>query len=344
MIRLLAYYANVGFNYTVYVGDSSGEHHLEQTAKAVERFRAQLNIVHTPMPGIDQRYAISRMLHTAQETYAAFSGDDDFLVPASLDKCAQFLESNPDYATAHGVAAICGLEPQAESIKVTGTGRYGLRYVEGTSAKDRLTAYLNNFFSTVFSLHRIEDFRKTIDASLKLPDKTSFDLLSCCVPVVQGKSRQLDCFYLVRGVHARIVAPLDVFDLLTTPELSTWYPTFSDYISKELALQDGVTVDEAKIVVKQAVWSYLAWSMNKHLRARSLQNGTGYRSRFRLAARRNSAIRTAWRIARSYFPGNNNRMSLPALLRRSSPYHEDFLPIYQAISSPMAELTDRLQQ
>ena len=37
-----------------------------------------------------------------KEKYCAYIGDDDFFIPSSLTKCANFLEENKDYISACG--------------------------------------------------------------------------------------------------------------------------------------------------------------------------------------------------------------------------------------------------
>jgi glycosyltransferase domain-containing protein len=348
LIRQLSYYASSGCRLSVYVGDSSDEADFEQTAKAVQRLRAQVNIVHMALPGRTIGHATSEMLHVAKEPYAAFSGDDDFLVPESLGKCAQFLEANPDYATAHGFAAICFIQIQGGHRKVTDASHYVLRFSEGATARDRLRAYWANNFETVFSVHRTEDFRSVVDAAAQMPDNGSFNDLNCSLPIVQGKSKQLDCFYLVRGVHDRQSVGLNTFDWLTSLDWSSWYPEFRDYLSEGLVLQDGVTMEEAREVVKQSFWGYLARGITRDWRAHYSRDSATYRSRLRAAVKGLPGAITTWRYLRSLGSGESSRFTLPALLRRSSPYHADFLPIYQAITaaqitllSPNGKLSDK---
>ena len=47
--------------------------------------------------------------------------------------------------------------------------------------------------------------------------------------------------------------------------------------------------------------------------------------------RRIPLLKGTWHQARSFLPGDQNKISLPALLRPGSPYHADFMPIYRAV-------------
>ena len=44
----------------------------------------------------------NKMPKIVQENYVSYIGDDDYLIPNSLEKCIQFLETHPEYSTAHG--------------------------------------------------------------------------------------------------------------------------------------------------------------------------------------------------------------------------------------------------
>ena len=50
-------------------------------------------------------------------------------------------------------------------------------------------------------------------------------------------------------------------------------------------------------------------------------------------AQRAPGLVKAWQLGRSFLPGEDNRMLLPSLLRPSSPYHTDFMPVYRAIGA-----------
>jgi hypothetical protein len=159
------------------------------------------------------------------------------------------------------------------------------------------------------------------------------ELLIGCQSVIQGKVKELDCLYLVRQVHDRRYLAPDMFDWITSPNWLQSYELFRERLSEELAQQDEITIDQAREVVKQAFWAYLARGLGKKWASLYTQNGAGPRYRVRETARRIPGLRWAWRNGWSFLPGENNKMSLPALLRPTSPYHADFMPIYRAITS-----------
>ena len=335
LIRQLTYYADIGYRHTIYIGDSSKTDHVERVLDTVRRLQDRVKIAHVKLPGLNDSQAMSELLHLVREPYTAFIGDDDFLIPASLEKCARFLDTHPDFSSAHGVATLCTLGSPGAYGEVTSCGRYEQRAVEHASAKQRLIDYLGNYFVTLFSVHRTQDFRREMDAAKPMPDKAFRELLPCCLSIIQGKAKELECLCLIRQAHEQRYLMPDVYDWITSPDWLLSYEVFRDCLAKQLARQDGIGVDEAREVVKQAFWSYLAKALMKQYQGRYDQDGRKSFSRWRKAARRVPGLRSLWRKFRSLAPGKE---MLPALLRPSFPYHADFMPIYRAITTLPSDL------
>jgi glycosyltransferase domain-containing protein len=307
--------------------------------EAIRRFQERVNIVHLRLPGLDQGEATRELLHHVSEPYAAWAGDDDFLVPAALDRCAGFLEEHPDFSLAHGVAALCITEPRGDRLEVTGTGPYGQRAVEPPTGGERLIDYLGKYFPMILSVRRTQEFRRDVDSAVAVPDMAlRTEVLPCCLPVIRGKVKQLGCLYMVRGAHVGNYRLPDAFDWITSAD---WLPSvqvFRGLLLEELSRQDELSLDEASEVVKEALWGYLARGLGRNWAEQYGAAGSTIRARFRRAARSIPMASWAWQGVRSFLPGRNHKLSLPALLRRSSPYHADFMPIYRAITLPQTEM------
>lgn len=341
LIRQLSYYATVGCRHTIYVGDSSETDHAEQAAAGIRILKDRVNIVYVRFSRLNATQVLSKMLPLVKEPYATYIADDDFLVPSSLERCAQFLEEHPDFSTAHGVAALFSLSSSGAYGKVAWLSRYGQRAVEHTSARQRLIDYLENYYVGLFSVHRTEDLRTETEPSMLIPDRTFHgELLPCCLSILRGKAKTMDCLYLIRQAHDRRYHLPDIYDWITSPDWLTSYEAFRDCLAEELSRQDKVGIEEAKAVVKQAFWLYLGRYLMNKWEARYNRNGSEPLSRLRETARRIPGLRSAWHGMRSFLPGDYNKMSLEGLLRPSSPYHDDFMPIYRAITTPPAGLNE----
>jgi hypothetical protein len=84
----------------------------------------------------------------------------------------------------------------------------------------------------------------------------------------------------------------------------------------------------------------LAKVLTTKWQARYAQDKSGLRTGLRKLARRIPGVPSTWETVRSFLPGEHNKISLQALLRPSSPYHADFMPIYRAITIPPSDLAD----
>lgn len=345
VIRLLHYYNEAGFKGCICVGDSSDAEHVERARRAIKALQGKLNIVYQEYPHFNNAECIERLLDFVPTPYAALVPDDDFLVPTALEQCVMFLERHPDYSAAHGVAAFVAVQSNEAHSRVVGGGRYRQPVIGAKSASHRLLEHLSNYSVTLFSVHRLESWREMYRDSSLLADRAFVqELLPCCISVILGKVKDLDCLYLIRQDHAgRYLSPV-IYDWVTSPNWLPSYEIFRDRLSEELARQDGISGDQAREVVKEAFWSYLARSLNQKWEGRYGQAGADYRQRLRRAARGIPGLRRAWSGFRSFLPGDNNQMSLQALLRRSSPYHDDFMPIYRAITMRPTSLDASMQQ
>jgi glycosyltransferase domain-containing protein len=338
LLRQFKYYAETRFRYTIYIGDSSGPGYAEQVAEIVARFQNSINIVLIRYPGLDRVQATTALMHAIKEPYAGLIGDDDFLVPAALDQCAAFLETHPDFNTAHGVAAACAVKPAGpHHQEIMGVDGFFQRPLEQASAAERLNDYLGNYFVTHFSLHRTQDFAKEMDATKKAACQRFGELISGCLSVVGGKAKQFDCLGLVRQDHGRRYVLSDVFDWITTDDWLASCRIFQDSLAGEVAQQDGISIEESRGAVKKALWAYLARSLTAKWQGIYQGRDTGLMGRARRVKRAVPVARKAWNIwmnLRAAGTPRNTMISLPALLRPSSRYHSDFMPVYRAIISP----------
>ena len=266
--------------------------------------------------------------------------DDDLLVPKTLEQCVQFLNNNPDYSAVSGIVIHCRIRAEATINKIEGIAEGPLREMESDSASQRLLDLFTNYNVVAFSLARTKQFKERWPLDPNFSDvRFSAELLPCGMLAVQGKCKKLDRLFVLRQIHEQRYLMPDIYDWLTSPQWLYSYKIFADRLADELAKQDNVPIAEAREVVKQAFWSYLANGMTKKWESRYTQNGSRFYSELRVLARRIPGLRSTWHKVRSFLPGEDNQMSLQALLRPSSPYHADFMPIYRAVMNPPKELT-----
>ena len=344
LMRQLSYYADGGCKHTIYIGDSSEGHHLERTEESIQKLGNRANIVYRTLPGLATHQAIAVLSQLVEEPYVAVAGDDDFLVPASLEKCADFLNDNPDYGSAHGSAisfAVSWDKPFGEFLRST---RDTYRSTEKPNARLRLMELLSSYWPARFSVQRTIQFRESTGSVAKPTDTNFQELLASCLSIMQGKSNEIACLYLIRQAHIQNAPTPDTVDWITTPD---WYPSyqiFHDCLAEALVRYDQVEIDEAEEVIKAGFWSYLARSLPEWRKTAVIAPEGGLDtptpgSSVRRFAKAIPGISQLWGLVstvRSINPPEPDKFSLPILLRPSSPYHEDFMPVFDAVSTPIA--------
>lgn len=324
LIRQLNYYRDIVFRGHICIGDSSNTKHIERNKRAIKALQGNLNIVYQEYPHLNNAECVQRLLDFVSTSYAALVPDDDFLVPAALEQCALFLDKHPDYSAAHGMGVVVRLQSSGAYGKVRWVCRYRQPVIEGEKASQRLLSHLSNYSVTLFSVHRVESWRMMYRDISLLTDRTfAMELLPCCLSVLQGKVKELDCLYLVRQSHGQRYLLPNQHDWINSPNWSSSYQVFCHCLARELARQDRVSMDKAEEVVKQAFQSYLAhWSSTSNRLREAIQAFPG--------------THQVWHTLQSLNLRRRDGISLAALLHPSSSYHADFMPVYRAVTAVSA--------
>ena len=342
LARVLRYYRGQGARFQVVIADSSLSPVADANQRLVDSLRSSLDLRYLRYePEIHVAQKIARALEQVETPYAALGADDDFSVPAALDRAAGFLAAHPDYALAHGDAILFHAPAAAAD---NGGGplviRYPQRSVEQATGALRLLDHLSHYALTFYSLHRTALLRDTwkVVSGLEL-DYAFVELLPSCLAIIQGKSKQLGGLYLARQGHAAqtsVTHLRDPLEWVADPSWASQQARVRRVLAEALARQDGLTLEAAREVVKQAFWSCLAKTLTTKWDNRYGQRGIAARLRFRAMARRIAGLRSAWRAARALLPGSHPAISLEALRRPSSVYHTDFMPIYRVVTEGAA--------
>jgi len=324
VIRLLGYYAEANFTGCVAIGDSSNAEHIARTREAIDRLGGHLDVVYRELPKASLGVALQQLMPHVTTPYAATLPDDDFLVPESLDQCARFLAEHPDYSAAHGLGVGVSLDSNGLHGQVTQCDFYPQPVIEHDTASERLDAHLNDYRVSMFSVHRSDDWRVMLrDVHLQPDASFSAEVLPCCLTVVLGKVKQLDCLYVVRQNHQLRYELPDAYDWLTGPNWQPSYQIFRDGLVEILASRDGLSPEAAKKVVKRAFQQYLVLAI-------------GVRRRWPAAPWTLTVARRAKRLVNTLKPKARAEFELAALLDSSSPYHAAFMPVYRTLLGPSA--------
>jgi glycosyltransferase domain-containing protein len=315
--RLLGYYAATGFTGTILIGDSSDDAHFAATRALIARLSGKLQVVHQRYPGLNNAQCIHLMLKLATTPYAAFIADDDFLVPASLDRCVQFLAANPDYSAAHGVGISLVLDRSGPWGRPVVTGYYAQAAIGSDTALSRLEEFEEDPQSVLFCVHRTDTWREMYAEVTHIRDiAISTEILPCYVSVALGKVKALAGLHLVRQLHDQQYiyreAPIV---WMTRPEWQPAFETFCRVVAATISHTDGIDPKEAHTFVeahyRRRLVSILASSMPEEGVVRRVAN------------------RIAGAVRRRV---NERGTQLHALLRTTSHYYSDFAEIYRAVT------------
>ena len=323
LIRLLSYYADTHCKYSIFIADASNPEHVKITKNALKQLNEKLHIMYYEYPGLSIEECTRRLIQLVSTPYVVFVADDDFLITNGLEQCVQFLENHPDYIAAHGMAVRFRLRSNGSYGKFLGCSPYKLPVIEANTASQRLIEHLQNYSVTLFCVHRIEGWRAMYPDDVHFTDKAfGAELLPCCLSVIYGKIKQLNSFYLMRQDHSkRYLLP----DVDTWVQGSTWkqeYKIFRNRLAQELMRIEKISEADAAHIVDTAFQSYLDTFCKN------------YKTRIQNAFASIPGIRYVLRMLKYIWFNRSGDLSLPMLLRSTSPYHNDFMPAYRSITIP----------
>lgn len=245
--RLIRYYADNKFTGRLLIGDSSSPEKAALCRAAATESVGRLDVRYVDLGGLDSNGSMVALVALVDTPYVAYIGDDDFIIPAALAECIDFLNAHSDYISACGTARNFELREDGAFGDGVMKGPYQLRSIEADSPMDRLAWLLFEYTPMIFSVHRAEAWKIMWAETGRIPDRSfGAELLPCCLSAVLGKSKQLDCLYLMRQTHGgtyHLPGFLDwIGDAGWAPSFRIFVETLTDHIVARCDLpRDAVT-------------------------------------------------------------------------------------------------------
>lgn len=338
VIRQLHYFAYVGCPYTLYVGDSSDKNHADRILKKIDELKGKLSVVYRWIDSDLSGHAVLKeLLDIVEEKYVTYLGDDDLCVPSGLSDYVEFLECNPDYATAQGDAVVFELDREGAFGEIAKLGQWLVKECELEAGADRLNFLLNDYWVLDFSVHRTATYREICDcrdvkSSRYISDGPFTEILVGCLAVIRGKSKKMNKLSLFRqwGEHRYRSSKPSQQDWLDQQDWEASFNIFCDTVTEALFSECGMDKLAASELLQAAFSTYLANSFAAEPKLTSLRNMS---NSLRETLYRSSVARFAYDQARRVNPGFYSELRLERLLSPESPHHEDFMPIYSTITS-----------
>lgn len=351
--RLLRYYRLCGAPYPLHILDSSEG---VEPDRVVEGLVGELGASYRRYePGTGPVRKLADGVGHVATPYTVLWADDDLMVPRTMEAGVRFLEAHPDYSVAHGHSGLFQLTLTQGCPSIAFLGPYRQPAYRDERAGERLLHYFRDSTTLFYSVHRTANLQRNLSRChacgfgdqqparfIHRSDVWAEQLLGC-LSLVQGKAEQLDGLYLMRERHAGVDSweeptnRVDTFGWVTSPSFSSAYDAFSACLSGAIVEQERLSLMEAREAVKRAFWAALGATLSRKWQVYYGHNGVSGRRRWRDAARRVPGLRRAWRAVRALMPGADRAIALEALLRPSSRYAEDFMPIYRAITTPWVD-------
>ncbi|KPK09059.1 MAG: hypothetical protein AMJ64_01440 [Betaproteobacteria bacterium SG8_39] len=207
---------------------------------------------------------LARTLETLDARNVMLCGQDDYVVPETLEKLLGLIEADPGLACVRGRVARFLLRPVAQegqkpAARLHLNNTPMLPYEDPDPVK-RVLAHMRAYTSTLYSLHRraqlLECFRFT-DAATR--NVIFWQYLSSCVTVALGRVACLDELFLARQIHkdswSATAQDNEHWPLLvTSPNYSSYYQGFRsalvDFLMRRAGAEDdggtlGARIDQA---------------------------------------------------------------------------------------------------
>ena len=233
----------------VLADDSSGEHRefVESCAARYPELRIDL---HSYAHGTRFLDKLCQSLDRIRARFVMLCGQDDFVVPAALERVAGTLDADAGLACARGRVARFRIHRKEGAI---GGDRVGIEFLQhpmhayrDAHAVERVIAHLRGYSSTLYSIHRrahlIESFRRTEAATRNV---IFMQYLSSCITAAQGRVECVDTLFLARQAHAaswaaRLMRDSEHWPLLVaSPQFSAYYQEFRSALLERLRGEPG---------------------------------------------------------------------------------------------------------
>ncbi|MBI5298918.1 MAG: TIGR00180 family glycosyltransferase [Deltaproteobacteria bacterium] len=340
--RLLRYYMDVRCPFHILIGDSSNSDQMKEFCQFLSReVGNRLKIKHLIDPGVQDVHAkgwqtdsfMRGLIDYVKTPYVAFYADDDFAIVPNLQKAVDFLETHSDFSFVCGEAILFTLKSQGAIGEVEGTSYYRQSSFEQSKASQRLWSLFSNYAVLEYGVSRTAQKKMRWSTVLEA-EVNNFvgELINTGLVPIQGKVCKMDELLLVRQGHDLQSSKISIADCDWALKIYSWdsVQKLVEIFSKELIkVEKDLGGVESNAIIKKSLCTFFAPYMSPPGTAKSIKKSSLY-DRLLDAFRKNRIMK---KIGLSiYSHTSSGKMKLPALLRDTSLYHADFMPVYRAIT------------
>ena len=257
--RMLDYFRQISFRGEVVLSDNSAIEHrafIDGCDSAYPELKIRKFMFSENIRFLDKLVAT---LEKIDSKFVMLHAHDDFMIPAGVEKCVDFLSKNSEYSGARGRVAMFALERATQTALASTPVSVSLvphpmRGYEQTDSFERVVAHIGRFAPTFYSVHRrkslIESFRVTEEATKNV---IFFQYLSSCLAVLAGKVWCSDELFYVRQGHrdswsGRLNNGRDYEHwpmLIASPNFSKYYQQFRTALVRQIVNCSDVSAETA---------------------------------------------------------------------------------------------------
>lgn len=342
VIRLLRYYASVDCPHTIYIGDSSNQENSEKIKNEIIKLENKINIIYRYLPNLTKGSAdaAKHLLSIVKEKYSCYNCDDDYQVPNSLTICAEFLENNPDYATAGGYSVIFRLKNNGVYGDLDNLNDCALPKILNNTASERLVNFLSDNFVPLFYVNRTDQLLKSHEHVSDIKDHMfGSEIVPCALSITAGKSTTLDCLGYMRQMHDQHRVQLEPSEWITSPDWNESYKIYEHALSESISKKDGIPLENAKKIARKAFTGQLIKWLSAEQRNYGSSKSIPKRNYKNIVKSIRSKISKNFPFLKSIYrtqirPRLTEKKELYAeILKPESKYHKNFKPVMDSFTN-----------
>jgi glycosyltransferase domain-containing protein len=322
LTRTLEYYESIQSGHVIYIGDASATEDTHTIKKIISNLSIQVRYFNWPKLGTNA--TITRLAKEAKLDkikFCAIQGDDDFLIVDSLWKASKFLAENPDYRTAQGRAALFTLDRDGAVGNIDVLGDYWDKpELTSDSPVLRFRKFSQEYFVLQFSTHRTHEFLESSRIYNEIHNDMLGELTHCYTFALVGRSKFIDCLYLVRHSHPGAKHPY-LIDRIMDPSWSDDLQKMFNSISQILSESGLIDAYSAKAEVQALFIRYFSCLTKRQYSAKRIKSTIRF-----------FAGTLLHRIKRKVVGFYCDKQSSHCLDMKRSHYYLDFKPILDVLS------------
>ena len=242
----------------MYIGDASDFDYSLELQEFLNQNNSSLVVKYFYLKNMNIRKTIYFLAEKIEEEYCSIICDDDFLVSSSLTKCAQFLSENKDYRTAQGAALLFSLNENGPYGSIKGSQIYWKNIeISENTAINRLSIFSKNYWVPQFSVHRTFEFISDSEFYKTLNDESFGEIFHNFVFICKGKSKFIDCLYLIRQGHDQRYLLPDFYEWITSKNWYSDYLIFIEKLAGYIEKTDNISKAYSKQIAVESLKNYL---------------------------------------------------------------------------------------